>query len=42
VKVVKDHPVVPKLALTMYMKHGLKVNLVKREESMLQEYLNIK
>ncbi|PNT35762.2 hypothetical protein POPTR_005G092200v4 [Populus trichocarpa] len=41
VKVVKDHPVVPKLALTMYMKHGLKVNLVKREESMLQEYLNI-
>ncbi|KAJ6919020.1 hypothetical protein NC651_013088 [Populus alba x Populus x berolinensis] len=42
VKVVKDHPVVPKLALTLYMKHGLKVNLVKREESMLQEYLNIK
>ncbi|KAH8507970.1 hypothetical protein H0E87_010211 [Populus deltoides] len=42
VKVVKDHPVVPKLALTMYMKHGLKVNLVKREESMIQEYLNIK
>ncbi|KAJ6907894.1 hypothetical protein NC651_018362 [Populus alba x Populus x berolinensis] len=42
VKVVKDHPVVPKLALTMYMKHGLKVNLVKREESELQKYLNIK
>ncbi|KAL9378076.1 hypothetical protein Peur_029411 [Populus x canadensis] len=42
VKVVKDHPVVPKLALTMYMKHGLKVNLVKREESALQKYLNIK
>jgi fatty acid omega-hydroxylase len=42
VKVVKDHPVVPKLALTMYMKHGLKVNLVKREEPELQKYLNIK
>uniref|UniRef100_A0A6N2LID9 Cytochrome P450 n=1 Tax=Salix viminalis TaxID=40686 RepID=A0A6N2LID9_SALVM len=40
VKVVKDHPVVPKLALTMYMKHGLKVNLVRREESELQKYLN--
>ncbi|XP_065866482.1 cytochrome P450 86B1-like [Euphorbia lathyris] len=33
VKVVKDHPVVPKLALTMYMKHGLKVHLLKRDES---------
>ncbi|XP_050232686.1 cytochrome P450 86B1-like [Mercurialis annua] len=30
VKVAKDHPVVPKLALTMYMKHGLKVNLLRR------------
>jgi len=31
VKVVKNHPVTPKLALTMYMKHGLKVTLHKRE-----------
>lgn len=38
VKVVKDHPVVPKLALTMYMKHGLKVNLLKRQGSELQKY----
>ncbi|CAK7337990.1 unnamed protein product [Dovyalis caffra] len=41
VKVVKDQVVVPKLALTMYMKHGLKVNLVKREESELQKYLHV-
>ena len=39
VKVVKDHPVAPKLALTMYMKHGLKVNLIKRDETQLQNYL---
>lgn len=38
VKVVKGHPVVPKLALTMYMKHGLKVNLYKRREIELQKY----
>ncbi|GAB4842771.1 hypothetical protein Ancab_012746 [Ancistrocladus abbreviatus] len=38
VKVVKDHPVVPKLALTMYMKHGLKVNLIRRDESELEKY----
>lgn len=39
VKVLPKHPVEPKLALTMYMKHGLKVNLCKREESQLQKYL---
>lgn len=39
VEVVKGHVVVPKLALTMYMKHGLKVNLIKRHESELQVYL---
>ncbi|WCJ40081.1 cytochrome P450 family 86 subfamily B polypeptide 1 [Euphorbia peplus] len=33
VEVVKDHPVVPKLALTMYMKHGLKVHLLRRDDS---------
>ncbi|PON77732.1 Cytochrome P450, E-class, group I [Parasponia andersonii] len=38
VKVVENHPVVPKLALTMYMKHGLKVNLSRRDESELQIY----
>ncbi|KAM5566398.1 cytochrome P450 86B1 [Rosa sericea] len=30
VKVVDNHPIVPKLALTMYMKHGLKVTLHRR------------
>ncbi|XWS54341.1 hypothetical protein CRYUN_Cryun10bG0081700 [Craigia yunnanensis] len=39
VMLVKDHPVAPKLALTMYMKHGLKVNLIKRDETELQNYL---
>ncbi|CAN0909102.1 Cytochrome P450 86B1 [Linum grandiflorum] len=32
VKVVEGHPVTPKLALTMYMKHGLKVNLSRRSD----------
>ncbi|CAI0416317.1 unnamed protein product [Linum tenue] len=32
VKVVAGHPVTPKLALTMYMKHGLKVNLYRRDQ----------
>ncbi|KAL5759143.1 hypothetical protein ACOSQ2_017981 [Xanthoceras sorbifolium] len=41
VKVVKDHPVVPKLALTMYMKHGLKVNLYRRDEAELLRYLKL-
>lgn len=31
VQVVKDHPVVPKLGLTMYMKHGLMVHLHRRQ-----------
>ncbi|KAJ8425401.1 hypothetical protein Cgig2_033081 [Carnegiea gigantea] len=39
VKVVKDHPIEPKLALTMYMKNGLKVHVIKRDESELQKYL---
>ncbi|KAK9663825.1 hypothetical protein RND81_14G001000 [Saponaria officinalis] len=39
VKVVKNHPVEPKLALTMYMKHGLKVNLIKRDEREVQSTL---
>ncbi|WOL06006.1 hypothetical protein Cni_G14738 [Canna indica] len=30
VKVVEKHPVIPKMALTMYMKHGLKVTLCER------------
>ncbi|KAK0574641.1 hypothetical protein LWI29_026569 [Acer saccharum] len=40
VKVVEDHPVLPKLALTMYMKHGLKVNLYRRDQSELLKHLN--
>ncbi|XP_075657551.1 cytochrome P450 86B1-like [Castanea sativa] len=39
VKVVEKHPVEPKLALTMYMKHGLKVILYRRDESEIQKYL---
>ncbi|RRT72726.1 hypothetical protein B296_00034220, partial [Ensete ventricosum] len=31
VKVMENHPVVPKLALTMYMKYGLKVTLCARD-----------
>ena len=42
VQVVENYPVVPKLALTMYMKHGLKVNLYRRDESEIQKYLNTK
>ncbi|KAJ7954546.1 Cytochrome P450 family protein [Quillaja saponaria] len=41
VKVVEDHPVVPKLALTMYMKHGLKVNLYRRHETEIMKYMKI-
>ncbi|KAF7808266.1 Cytochrome P450 86B1 [Senna tora] len=38
VRVLKDCPVLPKLALTMYMKHGLKVSLEKRDASEIQKY----
>ncbi|KAI4328642.1 hypothetical protein L6164_020978 [Bauhinia variegata] len=41
VKVVENHPVEPKLALTMYMKHGLKVKLDRRDASEIQKYLDI-
>ncbi|OVA10694.1 Cytochrome P450 [Macleaya cordata] len=33
VKVVENHPVATKLAMTMYMKYGLKVTLKRRDES---------
>lgn len=42
VVVVKNHPVVPKMALTMYMKYGLKVQLEKRDPTQLDKYLNFK
>ncbi|CAL9089709.1 unnamed protein product [Musa textilis] len=32
VQVVEKHPVVPKMALTLYMKHGLRVTLCRRDE----------
>ncbi|RWV77181.1 hypothetical protein GW17_00062032 [Ensete ventricosum] len=32
VRVAEGHPVVPKMALTMYMKYGLKVTLCRRDE----------
>ncbi|KAK4360230.1 hypothetical protein RND71_019182 [Anisodus tanguticus] len=35
VKVVEGHPVMPKMALTMYLKYGLQVNLSRRHESYL-------
>ncbi|KAL2329146.1 hypothetical protein Fmac_022573 [Flemingia macrophylla] len=38
-KVVEKHPVVPKLALTMYMKHGLKANLYHRDVAQIQKHL---
>lgn len=41
VVVVKNHPVVPKMALTMYMKYGLKVVLQKREANELVKYHKI-
>ncbi|KAM7265235.1 hypothetical protein ACFE04_002918 [Oxalis oulophora] len=42
VKLVKGHPVVPKLALTMYMKYGLKVNLVNRDSGDIKKRLNVR
>ncbi|KAB2623995.1 cytochrome P450 86B1-like [Pyrus ussuriensis x Pyrus communis] len=41
VKVVENHPVEPKLALTMYMKHGLKVTFQKRDHAERHKLLNI-
>ncbi|KAG7603173.1 Cytochrome P450 86B1 [Arabidopsis thaliana] len=38
VKVVNGHKVEPKLALTMYMKHGLMVNLINRSVSEIDQY----
>ncbi|XP_042023550.1 cytochrome P450 86B1-like [Salvia splendens] len=42
VVVVENHPVVPKMALTMYMKYGLKVVLEKRDRNQLDKYLSFK
>ncbi|KAK4423256.1 cytochrome [Sesamum alatum] len=42
VLVAENHPVVPKMALTMYMKYGLKVELVRRDRSELEKYFNVK
>ncbi|KAL3502262.1 hypothetical protein ACH5RR_036711 [Cinchona calisaya] len=39
VKVVEGHPVIPKMALTMYMKYGLKVRLSRRNEFELDKHL---
>ena len=36
VRVVPGNPVIPKLALTMYMKHGLMVTLHRTEQNRLQ------
>ncbi|KAL6543052.1 hypothetical protein OROHE_010572 [Orobanche hederae] len=41
VLVAANHPVAPKLALTKYMKYGLKVNLEKRDHVQLEKYLNL-
>lgn len=42
VRVAEKHPVVPKLALTIYMKYGLKVNMFKRDKEELQKYFKSK
>jgi fatty acid omega-hydroxylase len=39
VKIVENHPIVPKLSLTLYMKHGLKVNLHRRCGEEVGKYL---
>lgn len=39
VKVVENHPVEPKIALTMYMKNGIKVNLYRRDAAEIQKHL---
>ncbi|KEH40920.1 putative alkane 1-monooxygenase [Medicago truncatula] len=41
VKVVENHLIVPKLSLTLYMKHGLKVNLHRRCDEEIHKYLKI-
>nr|KYP40695.1 Cytochrome P450 86A2 [Cajanus cajan] len=41
VKVVENHHVVPKLALTLYMKHGLKVNLHRRGVAEIEKHFNV-
>jgi fatty acid omega-hydroxylase len=41
IKVVENHHVVPKLALTLYMKHGLKVNLHRRCDEEIHKYLKV-
>jgi len=41
VKVVENHLVVPKLALTIYIKHGLKVNLHRRCDEETHKYLKL-
>ncbi|RHN78332.1 putative alkane 1-monooxygenase [Medicago truncatula] len=41
IKVVENHLVVPKLALTLYMKHGLKVNLHRRCDEEIHKYLKV-
>lgn len=38
VKVVEGHKVEPKLALTMYMKHGLMVNLINRSATEIDQH----
>ncbi|KAL3613769.1 hypothetical protein CASFOL_041843 [Castilleja foliolosa] len=42
VVVVENHPVEPKMALTMYMKHGLKVVLRKRDPLEIEKYIKNK
>lgn len=41
VKVVENHIVEPKIALTMYMKHGIKVGLCKRGDEEIGKYLDL-
>ncbi|XP_054810081.1 cytochrome P450 86B1 [Prosopis cineraria] len=40
VRVVQNHPVLPKLALTMYLKHGLRVHLEKRDVTGIRKHFS--
>ncbi|PIM98194.1 Cytochrome P450 CYP4/CYP19/CYP26 subfamily [Handroanthus impetiginosus] len=42
VAVVENHPVMPKMALTMYMKYGLKVQLTRRDSYELEKYIKFR
>ncbi|XP_028787798.1 LOW QUALITY PROTEIN: cytochrome P450 86B1-like [Neltuma alba] len=40
VRLAHNHPVLPKLALTMYLKHGLKVSLERRDAAEIRKHFS--